>query len=155
MTYRYQQKNGVILLIFVTVLFLVYTVPQIPMLLGGLMLREWGLVLLVYLLLVALLWSKYYVLLAVRLDEHGVTVVRRGLRDVQFSWASLTVSERAGARRAAGGMVFERDGEEEPYFLPFNRLTEEDVEAMLQALQERLGPRYGKEEWDDRGTRDV
>ncbi|MGZ4134943.1 MAG: hypothetical protein ACXVC1_06345 [Tumebacillaceae bacterium] len=152
MTYTYQTKVGGLLLFGITALFLLYTIPQINLLIAGIGLKMWVVYLLVYLLAAGLLISKSFLLRSIRIDEKGLTVERRGRHALHFPWATLTVSERLGERRAPAGLVLERDGEEEPTWLPLNGLGDEQADALKQELRTRLGARYIAEELKSRGA---
>jgi hypothetical protein len=152
MTYTYQTKVGGLLLFGITALFLIYTVPLFSLLIAGIGLNLWLVYLLVYLLAAGLLFGKYFSLRAVRTDEQGLTVVRRGRGAWHVPWALLTVSERRGERRAPAGLVLERAGEEEPFWLPLNGLGDERADALKQELRKRLSDRYIEEELKSHGA---
>ena len=140
MFYQNQQKMGWLFLFFIFVL-LASVLWQRDTIASGT--YEWLLLVLLGVLAVLLIAWRHLVLVGVRTDEAGLTIVRRGFSDIRLPWEDLTVSYRTKERRAAAGLVLERGEEDEPYFLLLKDL--EDEEKLREELRARLGTRYQEE----------
>jgi len=138
MWHPYDTKRGVAQLAIVALLFLSLLAVERPWLSAG---QTWLIWPALFVLLVGLVVAKFFVLRGVRLDETGLTVQKRLLPDVSWTWEELRVSHRRRKRRSPGGLVIESAREETAVaFLPLDGLHE--GEALLSALQQRLGTRY-------------
>lgn len=152
MRYPYEQKKGWALLGFGTATFaLVFIWTGQEQFWGRGGTGELWLLPALYLLLAGLIWHKHLLLRAVRTDEEGMTVERRGLKDLHVRWRELTVSHRARQRRGAEGLFLEKGRsqasgqaeEPEPFFLPLEGLGE--PAELLREMERRLGTRFTAE----------
>jgi len=107
-------------------------------------LQERALVIAVSLIGIGLIFAKYAMVRAIRLDESGIVVERRVMPNLVFAWRGTVIKYHTGRGRAATGLMIESSGAEgeyrEPYFFPLREV--EDSEGLLSELRERLGPRF-------------
>lgn len=141
MYYRYQQKMGLLFFGFLIVLLAMVLWQQSST--TGTGSYEWLLLVLLGILAFGMISWRYLVVLGVRTDERGLTIVRRWFSDIHLPWQELTVSYRAKERRAPAGLLLERAEGEEPYFLLLKDLPDE--EQLREELHQRLGARYREE----------
>ena len=138
MLYRFTAaKTGLVLLLVTAPLFLFALWQQWPWTRSNL--QDWLLPLGLYVLLLGFLHQRFFLLRAVRTDEHGLTVERRLAADLFFPWSTLQVTYQPRAKRAAGGLMLERSDEDEPYFLVLTWF--DDEEQLRQEIATRLGGR--------------
>lgn len=110
-------------------------------------LKERALVIGISLIGVGLIFTKYAMVSAIRLDENGIVVERRLMPNLVFAWRGTVIKHHPGRSRAAAGLMIESSGAEgeyrEPYFFPLREV--DDSERLLTELRERLGPRFREE----------
>lgn len=142
MTYRYEQKGGLLFL----VLAIVPVVYLLTMAQGW---EEVALLTALDVLLVVLLFLKYFVKKGLRLDDEALIVERRLLSDRTYRLETIEIVYHPREKRLKAGLEIRRRGKEIELldFVTLDNL--QGVEQLRAALSSKLGDRYRD------GTRDL